>query len=145
MKMYGLIVSVCFLLMGFFYPCTSHPHCPQSPTRLNGRPLDWLSDEMMTPLWEVIPKWEVSDKDCTPLSVSLSLSLAAAPSSSSSLLAEQMMIDSPEKDHRKQPLISLLSFLGVLLKIFIYPYICGAQQDSPHMGKAISGIIHTFS
>ncbi len=47
------------------------PACPPStplpmiPTRLSGRALDRLSDEMMALLWEVIPKWAVSDKDCT--------------------------------------------------------------------------------
>lgn len=35
---------------------------PLIPVRLNGRALDWLSDEMMTLLWEAIPKWEVSVK-----------------------------------------------------------------------------------
>lgn len=51
-------VCVCvfgFLLMGYI----SSPHfslLPTIPARLNGRPLDWLSDEMMTLLWEAIPK-----------------------------------------------------------------------------------------
>lgn len=39
---------------------------PMIPSRLSGRAADRLSDEMMTLLWEVIPKWKVSGKDCTP-------------------------------------------------------------------------------
>ena len=67
MKMYEVRLCVCFLLMGFVYPYPP-PTVPVIPARLNGRPLDWLSDEMMTLLWEVIPKWAVSDKDCSSLS-----------------------------------------------------------------------------
>lgn len=39
---------------------------PMIPSRLSGRAADRLSDEMMTLLWEVIPKWKVSGKDCAP-------------------------------------------------------------------------------
>lgn len=61
-------VCVCvfgLLLMGPF--CFPISLLCMIPARLNGRALDWLSDEMMILLWEAIPKWEVSDKDCTLL------------------------------------------------------------------------------
>lgn len=47
-------------------PHTLSPSTPWSPSRLSGRVADRLSDEMMTLLWEVIPKWKVSGKDCAP-------------------------------------------------------------------------------
>lgn len=76
MKMYGEKERVCvcvfsLLLMG---PRPTPPPHPASclltkiPARLNGRVLDWLSDEMMTLLWEVIPKWEVSQTKIAPFS-----------------------------------------------------------------------------
>lgn len=56
-------VSVRFLLlMGpVCAPHTRNPSLPQVPVipaRLSGRALGRLSDEMMTLLWKVIPKWE---------------------------------------------------------------------------------------
>lgn len=48
-------------------PHTLFPSTPWSPSRLSGRGVDRLSDEMMTLLWEVIPKWKVSGKDCALL------------------------------------------------------------------------------
>lgn len=49
-------------------PHTLSPSTPWSPSRLSGRAADRLSDEMMTLLWEVIPKWKVSGKDDAPFS-----------------------------------------------------------------------------
>ena len=118
------------LLMG---PVCTHTHThththtplppfllPMIPARLSGRALDRLSDEMMTLLWEAIPKWEVSDKDCTLLS------LPRRPAA-------------PRCQRRRWWLIrsrwiagSVHWFSSALSKIFIYSCIHRAYPDSPH-------------
>lgn len=72
MKMYGACVCSVYSWWGLLSTLPTPPLLslsihPMIPARLSGRVLDSLSDEMMTLLWEVIPEWEVSNKDCALL------------------------------------------------------------------------------
>ena len=133
MKMHGAKVCVCVCVQftpdGARLHTHTHTHThtplppfllPMIPARLSGRALDRLSDEMMTLLWEAIPKWEVSDKDCTLLS------LPRRPAA-------------PRCQRRRWWLIrsrwiagSVHWFSSALSKIFIYSCIHRAYPDSPH-------------
>lgn len=93
---------------------------PMIPARLSGRALDWLSDEMMTLLWEAIPKWAVSDKDCTLLS------LPCRPSAPHCQLRRWWLI------RLRWITGSIHWFFSVLSKICIYSCIHRAYPDSPH-------------
>jgi len=107
----GECVFALLLMRPHPYPPTPLlPAPPMIPSRLSGRgagPPDWLSDEMMTLLWEAIPKWEVIRQRLHP------------PRTATPSTPPQMMIDSLETDRRKHPLIFFIS------KIFIYSCIQG--------------------
>lgn len=69
MKMYGSCACMfgsLLMVAAVYRPPPLVSMHPMIPSRLSGRAADRLSDEMMTLLWEVIPKWKVSGKDCTP-------------------------------------------------------------------------------
>lgn len=129
MKMYGVRVCVFgFLLMGYI----SSPHfslLPTIPARLNGRPLDWLSDEMMTLLWEAIPKWEISDEDYTPLS------LPRHPPAIHCQLRRWWLIC------LRWITGSTHWFFCVLSKIFIYSCIHRVYPDSTHTSFSKWGLV----
>lgn len=98
-------------------PHTLSPSTPWSPSRLSGRAADRLSDEMMTLLWEVIPKWKVSGKDDAPFSHP---PLHSSPPPSCCQL--RIVIDLLQMARRKHPLI----FQCFIKKILIYSCITGA-------------------
>lgn len=123
MKMYGLRECVCVCVFGLLLiepVCFPISQLPITPARLNGRALDWLSDEMMILLWEAIPKWEVSDKDCTLLS------LPRCPPAPHCQLHRWWLI------FPRWITGSTYWFFSVLSKIFIYSCIYRAYPDSPH-------------
>lgn len=108
---------------------------PVIPARLNGRPLDWLSDEMMTLLWEAIPKWEISDEDYTPLSLPRHPPAIHCQLHRWWLICPRWITGSTHW------------FFCVLSKIFIYSCIHRVYPDSPRClafqtgGLGIKGII----
>lgn len=97
-------------------PHTLSPSTPWSPSRLIGRAVDRLSDEMMTLLWEVIPKWKVSGKDCAPSHTRHSIS----PPSPVSLPAVWIMIDLLQMASRKHPLISQCFIKYTYLQLYYW-------------------------
>lgn len=123
--------SVCvfgFLLMGYISsPLFSL--LPTIPARLNGRPLDWLSDEMMTLLWEAIPKWEISEEDYTPLS------LPRHPPAIHCQLRRWWLI------RLRWITGSTHWFFCVLSKIFIYSCIHRVYPDSTHTSFSKWGLV----
>lgn len=98
-----------------------HPHDP--PSRLSGRAADRLSDEMMTLLWEVIPKWKVSGKDCAPFSrppLHFSFRVAASCVDRdwfASDGAREAPIDFPVFYQKKKKKILIYSYTGAWMRL----------------------------
>lgn len=152
MKMHGVRVSVCLLLMGFLYPCTSHPHCPQSPHQAEWQTsglAKWWNDD---PIIRSDSKMRgIRQRLHTPLCLSLSCSLylfscgTVLQQPASWANDDWFAWEGSQEATIDLFLFSSSSSFGVLLEIFIYSCICGMYQDTLRMAEAISGIIHISS